>query len=208
MTGTSNPLLQQTELLIDLLRRDVTAACQREADAAQQRASETLRGAYRAASRVAREAVQDERRRLDSTLTRVRAAAETRRREIVRRETGRVVSEGRRRLPATLAAMWKDGATRTAWCQVAIREAAQRLQVARWQIRCASPAGGPELEQLCEFARGQGVREVVAVTDLSGAGITIESSGATFDATLEGLLASPESIDAELHAAWLEEAAG
>jgi vacuolar-type H+-ATPase subunit H len=214
----------QAEALLERLAREAAGDCERETSAGTERARALLRDARREARRLVREAVAEERARLEHVLTQARASAETRRRQAAQREAGRAVAEGWARLPARLDALWREAPTREAWCRAAIRAAAERLRGTPWQLAVAAPVDASELAALREDAAR--ALAVVAAQDEAtaaggasaaapsplvdvrvdatlGAGLTIRAAGAVLDATTRGLLAARDSIEAELHAAWL-----
>jgi hypothetical protein len=207
MTQSSAVVALQRQALIGLLERDQTDACTREAQLADTRARETVRAAHREARRLVHEAAQDERSRRDLALAQARAAVETRRRQTAQREASRIVDAAWIRLPAVLRGLWNDAAHREAWWRTAIIAAARVLETDRWELHCAAPALQAEMKRLADFARATGVHEVAALIDPQiEAGVAIRSAGATFDATLVGLLSVRQAIEAELHAEWLAEA--
>jgi len=207
MTQSSAVVALQTQALIGLLERDRADACAREAQLADTRARETVRAAHREARRLVHEAMQDERSRRDLALAQARAAVETRRRQGAQREASRIVDAAWIRLPATLRGLWSDAAHREGWWRAAIVAAARVLEMDRWEVRCAAPVPQAEIKRLADFARAAGVHEAAALVDAQiEAGIAIRSAGATFDATLAGLLSVRQAIEAELHAEWLAEA--
>ena len=209
MTQPSAVVALQARALIGLLERDQAEACAREAELAATRAGETVRVAHHEARRLVHAAVQEERNRREVALAQARAGVETRRRQAAQRAASRVVEAAWARLPGALRNLWSDTARREAWWRTAIVAAAHVLETDRWDIRCAAPAPPAEMKGLADFARARGVREVAARIDPQiPAGIAIGSAGATFDATLGGLLGVRQAIEAELHAEWLAEVLG
>lgn len=207
MTQPAAVIASQAQALIALLRRGQAEACAREAELAATRARETVRAAHREARLLVHEAVQDERSRREVALAQARAGVETRRRQTAQREASRVVDAAWKCMPGMLRSLWRDAARREAWCHAAIAGAARVLQTERWEIGCAAQTLPAELQSLCDIARAAGVREVQArVRQDIDAGLAIGSAGATFDATLAGLLSLRQGIEADLHAQYLAEA--
>jgi hypothetical protein len=207
MTQPAAVTASQAQALVELLQRDQAAACAREAELAATRARDTVRAAHGEARRLVHEAVQDERSRREIALAQARAGVETRRRQTAQREASRIVDAAWKCMPGTLRGLWLDAARRVVWCRAAIAGAARALQTDRWQIDCAAQTPPAELPLLCELARAAGVREVQArvLPDIE-AGLAISSAGATFDATLAGLLSERQAIESQLHARYLAEA--
>jgi hypothetical protein len=207
MTQPAAVIASQAQALIALLQHDQAESCAREAEMAATRARDTLRAAHREARRLVHEAVPDERSRREIALAQARAGVETRRRQTAQREASRVVDAAWKCMPGTLRGLWQDAAHREAWCRAAIAGAARVLQTERWEIRSAAQTSPAELQRLGDVARAAGVREVQArvLPDID-AGLAIGSAGATFDATLAGLLSVRQAIEAELHAQYLAEA--
>ncbi len=206
MSAASGVLAMQADALINQLRRDEVAACEREGRQAEERAEVIVATAHREARKLVADAIAAERTRRQSELQRARASIDTARRQALQRAAASAVREGWKALPEALRRLWREPGARQAWEAAALAGAARRLPLDRWQIECAAPADAARLQQLCDIARAHGVRDVQAIAaEGLVAGVAVRCDRAVFDATVGGLLSEDMMIQARLHALWLSE---
>jgi hypothetical protein len=187
----------QTDALLRRLTREQESASRRLLDAAAEQARtivERARVEARARMRLAR----DEARQLvERGVAERNAALETAARQREQAALRQWLDTAWQALPSALVAAWDDPARRRAWCEAACGVARRTLLEDGTYLVEAEPPG---LELALEVAR-----ECLAARDLQSAAVTGLGPGlrlrrglATVDATLPGLLASRERIEAEM----------
>jgi hypothetical protein len=155
-------------------------------------------------------AFREERARLHQRVTAVRtdlrmriqaarAERDTRERAGSERANARVLALAWPRLRDSLAARWADPAGRRHWVDTALAQARLVLPAGVWTLRHAPGWTEPEWSPLAaELAGALGAEpRFVAEGSLAG-GLTIETSGAMLDASLEGLLRDRTRIEGRL----------
>lgn len=208
MNGFRGVLDLQVETLLGALKAQRDARCREIESAAAHKAEQLLvdsRGRLR--ERV-RTAVVEERQRRETALLDSRHRIETAGRRRVQQQYREYLQEATPRLRDELERRWRDAATRHAWCDMLISEAADRLAEARWTVEHPNDWSGEDTQQLERAFADRGLpppelREDAAIA----AGLRLRLDGACFDATLDGLLADLHAVEARLLAAWEREMA-
>jgi hypothetical protein len=190
----------QTEALLRRLAREQESRCRRTLDAAHEQARAIVTRAWEEARARLRQAVDEERRAVDKALADRRASLETVRRRAEQSVLRELMDAAWTELPRTLAAAWERPERRREWCLAACRLAARTV-----------PRGASFLVELDDSEPEDTSR--IAVADLEvasggkaesrriaslGAGLRIRSGRVCVDATVPGLLATRERIEAEL----------
>jgi hypothetical protein len=190
----------QTEALLRRVAREQESRCRRALDAAQEQARSIVKRAWEEARTRLRQAVQDERRALEQSLADRRAALETVARQQELSVLRELLDEAWRGLPGALEAAWNDVDARRDWCASACGLALRALhheQGLEVEIDAAAP---PDSADRIRGALGSSVPGAVTLrpVDGLGPGLRIRAGRACVDATVPGLLASRERIEAEL----------
>jgi hypothetical protein len=151
-----------------------------------------------------REAVSYERTRRTEAIALRRAELEAARRRQEHLVMGDLVRRACERLPAVLEQRWRELGARREWCEAALAVAAQRLCGADWQIEIAPGTSREERETLRGLASAlrAGTHSLSERTDLA-AGLRVRATGATLDATVDGLLDDLAEIGARFLQEWL-----
>jgi hypothetical protein len=180
----------------------VTESCERRCREALDAAREDARTALRVARAEARQrvvfAIEAQRSRERSELSAVRAELKTRLRLVVQHAEQSWLELAWPELSAALEHRWKTSSTRARWIAAALDRAEAMLEPdARFRIEHPVDLAPAELEAA---ARPSRELELAACAAITG-GIRIVASGATLDATIEGLLRRADLIQGRLLAA-------
>lgn len=190
----------QTEALLRLLAREQEILSRRARDAAESqaqglvaRAREEARARTRAASKEARASVE-------RALRDRRAALDTSARQREQALLRGLLDEAWTALPGALASAWQEAATRRAWCEAAAELARGTLLgdgAFTVELDAQAPDDASDLAAAALRANGSDAPRLQRVAEL-GAGLRIRRGLACVDATVPGLLASRERVEAEL----------
>jgi hypothetical protein len=147
------------------------------------------RATVRAAAREKRERVADRCRR-------ARAAAETHDRAASFAREAHVARTVRAALPAALERRWREAATRREWCRAALSVAARMLIAREWRLSIAAGATADDRATLTNDAALAGIAVHVCDACVERAGLRIDGGRVTVDASVAGLLADTDAIEA------------
>lgn len=149
-------------------------------------------GAARAKARAQiREALREVRADADAQVAVARAAMQSRLRRRRQQLTLAALVDVRERVAAALRARWNDPAARRQWLAMALAEAGRALPRGTWTVRQAGGATALPVELLPDGVTLESEDDAAIVT-----GLRIRCGAAEIDATLDGLLRSPERIAA------------
>lgn len=199
MSAPESIVQAQTEALLRRVAREQETRSRKTLEAAEEQARAIVTRATEEARARTRLAAQEARATMEHALAERRAALETaarRREQSVLRE---LMDRGWTGLPAALEAAWDDAATRRRWCEAACA-VAQRTLLGEDGFTVVVDAGmPPEARAGIErcLVGDPGPVVVETARDL-GPGLKIVHGLATVDATVAGLLASRERVEAEL----------
>jgi hypothetical protein len=192
--------LQQTEQrLLDLVLERREEECRKLKQRAEEEARELLRNAYRSALNQLRENVESERERVRVRVGAARAELETLRRQHAQQLGSVVLKAVWERLPRLLADRWADHQKRAAWIAGTLEQAQARLPRGLWRIRHPADLEEDECSALHRAVQervGQAPR-LVADGSLE-TGLVVDCGGVMLDASIAGLLADPDAIEARL----------
>jgi len=200
MSDTVTVLQAQTEGLLRRVAREQESRTFAIRSAAEEQARSIVRRARQEARARLRQAVAEERRQIERAIGERRAALDTAARRADQSAFRRLIEQAWERLPQAVAALWQDPAARGRWIDAACDSAARSLrpQVSYTvELETGSPADACVCARERLVAAGLEPVECVAVAGL-GAGLRIRAGGAIVDATVAGLLASRERVEAEL----------
>jgi hypothetical protein len=200
MTEPDSIVRAQMEALLRRVAREQETQSRRARDAAEEQARSIVARAWEEARTRLRQAVEEERRDIEHAVADRRAALETANRQREQAVLRELIDEAWRDLPSVLAGSWEQPGTRRAWCAAACAVARECLNPnasLSAEIDSAAPedAGGA-----ITAALGGPDRPTVEVRRIEGIGpgLRIRGGLACVDATVTGLLASRERIEAEL----------
>jgi hypothetical protein len=199
MSAPESIVQAQTEALLRRVAREQEILSRRAQDAAQEQARGIVARAHDEARARTRQAAEEARQSVDRAVADRRAALETATRQREQALLREVMNEAWELLPRRLAAAWDDDGTRRSWCEAACT-VALRVVLGRGaftvEIDAAAPATA-EAPLAAGLDDGSGPAEVRRVEGL-GPGLRLRRGQACVDATVGGLLASRERIEAEL----------
>jgi hypothetical protein len=200
MNDTVTVLQTQTEALLRRVAREQESrALTIRSGAEEQSRAIVVRARQEARTRL-RQAIEEERRQMERAIGERRAALDTAARRAEQGTLHRLIEGAWQRLPAAVAARWQDAGSRAEWIDAACACAARSLrpQVAYVvEFDPALAAGAGEAAQVSLTTAGLEPVDCRPVAGL-GAGLRIRGGGACVDATVAGLLASREQVEAEL----------
>jgi vacuolar-type H+-ATPase subunit E/Vma4 len=158
---------------------------------------EIVRGARTEARESLHRAVARERTRLAQGLRQAEARAELESRRRAQLETRTLLEHMWEQVAAALEDRWRNDAARSEWIQAAVGEAAQLLAGQSWRIEHAAGVSAEDRRRAESRSLAGGARAVEWQPDAQlRAGLRVRSPGACLDATLAGLLARREEVEA------------
>jgi hypothetical protein len=200
MNASVTVLETQTENLLRRVAREQESRILAIRSAGEEQARTIVSRARQEARARLCQAVDEERRQIERATGERRAALDTAARRTEQAALRTLIEQAWLRLPQAVAALWQDGPSRAGWIEAACASAAQSLRpqstyVVEFDADLAPDAGAAACERL--LAAGLATAEHRAIAGL-GAGLRIRAGGAVIDATVAGLLASRERVEAEL----------
>ena len=158
---------------------------------------EIVRSARTEARESLHRAVVRERARLAQGLRQAEARAELESRRRAQLETRTLLEHMWEQVAAALEDRWRNDAARREWIEAAVAEAAQLLAGQSWRIEHAAGVCAEDRRRGESRALAGGARAVEWQPDMQlRAGLKVRSPGACLDATVAGLLARREEIEA------------
>jgi hypothetical protein len=190
----------QTDALLRRVAREQDMRARQARESAVTQARAILDRSWDEARARLRQAVLEERRSVEQAIADRRAAHETVARQRSQSTLRAVLDEAWQALPAALASVWLRSDARQRWCRAACSAAVRVLDPARG-CRIEIDAGtAADVEAAARKALGDWAGLEIGVERVAGLGpgIRIRCGRACVDATVAGLLASRERIEAEL----------
>jgi len=198
--------MSAAEALLLQVTQDRDRRCVALRAAAASQAGQIVRAARAGALQSVRSAVTQERARLEFGLRQATARAdiEVRRRE---QQTSReLLGQMWSAIGEVLTRRWRDGALQRAWIEAALGEAGRLLTGRVWRIESAAQWTQLERDALLALSLAQGARSVDFSFDAAmPAGLRIRAERVCIDATVAGLLAQRDAIEATFLAEYLPE---
>ncbi len=191
---------EQEQALLAVVEAYRSAECERLRTEAEKEAAGLLLEARREARRRVHRAAQRERERAAVRIRTARAELDTRRREHQQRLGWALLEVALGQLEQALLERWGQADTRRLWIEVALEWALARLPAGPWTVR--HPPGWPEAERtafhraLASKSRDRGVG--FQPDEAVRAGLIISSDRTSLDASVQGLFADRQAIEAEL----------
>ncbi len=190
----------QEQALLDVVEAYRSAECKRLRAEAEVEAAGLLLEARREARRRVHRAAQRERERAAVRIRTAQAELNTRRREHQQRLGWALLEVALGQLEQALLERWGQAGTRRLWIEATLERALTRLPSGPWVVR--HPLGWPEAERtafhrsLVSKSQDRGVD--FQPDEAVRAGLIISSDGTSLDASVQGLFADREAIEAEL----------
>jgi len=200
MTEPDSIVRAQMEALLRRVAREQETQSRRARDAAEEQARSIVSRAWEEARARLRQAVEEERRDIEHAVADRRAALETANRQREQAVLRELIDEAWRHLPSVLAGSWEQPEARRTWCAAACAVARECLSPnasLSAEIDSAAPEDAGSAIAAALDGPGRPTVELRRIADL-GPGLRIRGGLACVDATITGLLASRERIEAEL----------
>ena len=200
MSAPDSIVQAQTDALLRLLAREQEILSRRARDAAAEQARSLVARAREEARARTRTASQEARASLERALRDRRAALDTAARQREQALLRGLLDDAWAALPGALAGTWREAATRRTWCEAAAGLARRTLLgegAFTVELDAQAPADAAEATAAALSADGGAAPRLKPLADL-GPGLRIGRGLACVDATVPGLLASRERVEAEL----------
>jgi hypothetical protein len=189
----------QMEALLRRVAREQETLSRRARDSADEQARGIIARAREEARARLRQADEESRQSIERALADRRAALDTAARQREQSLLRRLLDKGWQMLPAALATVWEEAESRRHWCLAACEVAWRTVlgdAAATVEFDPATPA---DVVELVELRMAQhALRFTVRRVERLGPGLRIRLGLACVDATIPGLLASRERVEAEL----------
>lgn len=200
MSAPGSIVQVQMEALLRRVAREQEMLTRRARDAAEEQARSIVARAREEARDRTRQAGEDARLSVERALADRRAALDTAARQREQSLLRGLMDAAWRSLPAALAEAWRDPAARREWCESACI-LADRVLIGAGPYQVELDRDAPEdaahfALAVLPLAEGRAA-QLQRLADL-GPGLRVRRELACVDATLPGLLASRERIEAEL----------
>ena len=200
MNATVSVLQAQIDALLRRVAREQDTRTRRIRDEADEQARAIVARSRQEARARLRQAIDEERRQIERAIADRRAARDTDARRAEQAAVRQLIERAWARLPQAVAARWVDSAAREDWCRAACDCARRSLRdrsAVVVEVDAEGPAGAGQAAQKLLHAHGL---EGVAIREVAGLGpgLRIRGGSACVDATVGGLLASRERVEAEL----------
>lgn len=189
----------QMEALLRRVAREQEMLSRRARDAAEEQAQGIIARAREEARTRTRQATEEAHQSVERALADRRAALETSARQREQTLLRELMDRAWLVLPRELEAVWTDAAARREWCETACA-VARRIVLGDGSFTVELDTGAPVDAATCAASSlevGEAGATVRRIEGL-GAGLRIRRGLACVDATVAGLLASRERIEAEL----------
>jgi len=189
----------QMEALLRRVAREQEMLSRRSRDAAEDQSRGIVARAREEARTRTRQAAEEARQSVERALADRRAALETAARQREQTLLRELMDSAWAALPGALAASWQDADRRSEWCETACA-LARRIVMGEGPFTIEVDAAAlPELEEsLRRCMPGAGTPPSICATEGLGPGLRIRRGLACVDASVPGLLASRERVEAEL----------
>jgi vacuolar-type H+-ATPase subunit H len=202
---------ESAKTLLKLVENYRSQECREAIDKARAEAAEVLRRAWRRERDHLHASVEAERSRARTLIQSARAERATRERTSGDRLNADLLALAWPRLRAMLEARWRDPVGRETWVARALEQALAALPAGPWTVRHASDWAAPEAAGPCvavaaklaaSLPAASSAGEAPALRFLAdpalAAGLIVDGGGAVLDASLDGLLADRQQLDARL----------
>ena len=194
----------QAQALLQQVTDDRERRCAALRAAAESQANQIVSSARAEARKTVHNAVIQERSRMDLGMRqgRARADIEARRRE--RQKSRELLEQMWTQIEGVLERRWQEPAARRAWIDAAMGQATALLAGRAWLIESGTELTEQERSELTARARAQGAKTLeLSLQPAMPPGLKIRADHVCIDATVPGLLAQRDSIEAAFLAEYL-----
>ena len=197
----------QVDSVLSALKAQQDIRCREIESAAGRKVAQLLSDSHRRMRQRVHKAIDEERRRRETSLLDARHRIETAGRRRVQQEYRRFLHDAVPLLIAELGARWRDGVSRRRWCETVIGEALGRLPADPWTVEHPEDWSSEDTQWLEEAFRARGLPKPVLHEDAGiAAGLRVRLGSACLDATVDGLTADARAVEGRLLAAWERQA--
>jgi hypothetical protein len=195
----------QAEALLQQVTDDRERRCAALRAAAESQAKQIVSSARTEARNTVHHAVIQERARMDLGMRQARARADIEARRRERQKSRELLEQMWTTIEGVLERRWQEPAARRAWIDAAMGQATALLAGRAWLIE----SGGPELteqerSELTARAHARGAKTLeLSLQPAMPPGLKIRADHVCIDATVAGLLAQRDSIEAAFLAEYL-----
>ena len=200
MNDVVSLLQSQTESLLRRVAREQDTRTRLIREAAEEQARTIVARARHEARARLRQAIDEERRQAERAIVERRAALDTESRRAGQATVRALIEGAWQRLPQAVADRWDDPAARTLWIRAACEYATRSLRPQSTYVVELDPQAAPDAAETAKGTLDTSGRAPIEFRTVAGlgAGLRIRSGDACMDATVSGLLASRERVEAEL----------
>jgi hypothetical protein len=187
----------QAQALLQRVTEDRDRRCAVLFAAAESQAKQIVRSARVEARNKVRKAVMQERARMDleMRIAKARADIEVRRQE--RQKSRELLEQMWAAIADGLETRWREPAQRRAWIDAAMSQAGALLAGRAWRIEVGSECTEQERGEFTDRARVRGAGTVEwSLQSAIPAGLKIRAESVCVDATIPGLLAQRDAVEA------------
>lgn len=194
---------ESAKTLLKLVETYRSQECREAIDKARAEAAETLRRAWRRERDHLHTSIAAERSRARTLIQAARAERATRERTSGDRLNADLLALAWPHLRALLEARWRDPVRRETWVARALEQALGALPAGPWTVRHAPDWVAPEAAAPCvaaaaRLAQVQAPAPRFLAESSIIAGLIVEGRSAVLDASLDGLLADRQQLEARL----------
>jgi vacuolar-type H+-ATPase subunit E/Vma4 len=194
----------QSEALLQRVTEDRERRCAVLRAAAESQAAKIVSSAHAEARSTVHNAVLQERARMDLGMRQARARADIEARRRERQKSRELLEQMWTVIAEVLERRWREPASRRAWIDAAMDQAATLLAGRAWRIEGGSDLTQEERGELTDRAHGRGAGTVDwSLEPVVPVGLKIRSDSVCVDATVPGLLARRDAIEAAFLAEYL-----
>jgi vacuolar-type H+-ATPase subunit E/Vma4 len=194
----------QAQALLQRVTDDRDRSCAAVRAAAESQAKQILRSARTEARTNVRNAVIQERARMDLGMRQATARADIEERRQERQKSRELLEQMWAAIAEGLERRWREPALRRAWIDAAMSQAGALLAGRAWLIEVGSDWTEQERGELTDRARGRGAGTVeYSLHAAMPAGLKIRAGSVCVDATVSGLLAQRDAIEAAFLAEYM-----
>jgi vacuolar-type H+-ATPase subunit E/Vma4 len=189
--------MNEADALLQQVTDERDRRCAAVRTAAEDQATQIVHAARAEARANVRKAVTEERARMDLGIRQATARADIEVRRQERQKSRELLEQMWAAIAGVLENRWREPALRQAWIDAVMSQAASILSGRAWVIEVGPGWPDQERGELTDRARGQGAGtvEYSVHADMS-AGLKIRAATVCVDATVAGLLAERDTIEA------------
>jgi hypothetical protein len=194
----------QSAALLQRVTEDRERRCAVLRTTAESQATQIVSSARAEARNTVHNAVIQERSRMDLGMRQARARADIEARRRERQKSRELLEQMWTEIETALEQRWREAAPRRAWIDAAMGQAAALLAGRAWLIESGPDLTAPERSDLTAAAQALGAKTVEwSLQPVMPPGLKIRAQNVCIDATVPGLLARRDAIEAAFLAEYL-----